>query len=270
MGTGEREMAWLYDSYSQACGYSVPAVVTGKPPVIGGTEGRQSATGLGVVYAIEAMLERLGRRVAGQRVAVQGFGNVGAVVATRLDAMGAKVVAVGNVEGGLAADAGLDVPAAASWLREHGSFRGFGGGEEVGPAEVLEVPCEVLVPAASQRQITTANAGRVRCDVVVEAANGPTTPEADSVLAERGILVVPDILANAGGVTVSYFEWVQSHQRLGWSLEEVERRLREQIRTAFESVLDASARLDVDYRTAALSVAIERVAEAARVRGVFP
>jgi glutamate dehydrogenase (NAD(P)+) len=270
MGTGEREMAWLYDTYSQASGFAVPAVVTGKPPVIGGTEGRQSATGLGVVFAIEAMLERLGRGIAGERVAVQGFGNVGAVVATRLHAMGAKIVAVGNVGGGLAAPAGLDVPAAARWLREHGSFRGYPDGEELGPAEVLEVPCDVLVPAASQRQITTANADRLHCGVVVEAANGPTTPDADSLLGERGIVVVPDILANAGGVTVSYFEWVQSHQRLGWSLHEVERRLRDQIRGGFDSVLDASARLDADYRTAALSVAIERVAEAARVRGVYP
>ncbi|MGV1050154.1 MAG: Glu/Leu/Phe/Val family dehydrogenase [Solirubrobacterales bacterium] len=270
MGTGEREMAWLYDTYSQAIGYSVPAVVTGKPPGIGGTEGRQAATGLGVVFAVEAMLERLGKPIAGRRIAVQGFGNVGAVVASRLHAIGAQVVAVGNADGGVANPRAIDVPAASRWLADHGSFAGFPGGEEIGSADVLEVPCEVLVPAALERQIRAENADRLHCELVVEAANGPTTPEADAILAERGIPVVPDVLANAGGVTVSYFEWVQSHQRVGWTLTEVEERLRDQIRDAFGAVADASLRLGVDFRTAALSVAIERVAAAARLRGVYP
>jgi glutamate dehydrogenase (NAD(P)+) len=270
MGTGEREMAWFYDTYSQSVGYAVPAVVTGKPPVLGGTEGRQPATGLGVVYAIEAMLERLERPLAGQRVVVQGFGNVGAVVARELHARGAKVLAVSDVREGIHDPNGLDIPAVLRWKAEHEYLVGFPGAEPVGRAEVLELPCDILVPAALERQITAENAPRLRCSIVVEGANGPTEPDAEPLLAERGILVLPDVLVNAGGVTVSYFEWVQSHQKHAWALAEIQARLRQQMRAALERVVDGSERLGVDYRTAALSVAIDRVAEAARLRAIYP
>jgi glutamate dehydrogenase (NAD(P)+) len=270
MGTGEREMAWIYDTFSQAVGYSVPSVVTGKPVGIGGTEVRQAATGLGVVFAIEAILEHLGQEVTGRRVVVQGFGNVGSVVAERLHQRGARIVALSNIDGGIVAAGGIDVPAARRWLTDRGTFSGFPGADDAGPSEVLEFPCEIVVPAALERQITAENADRLRCELVVEAANGPTTPEGDEILQDRGITVVPDILANAGGVTVSYYEWVQSHQRLGWSPSEVEGRLREQIHHSFAAVAEAADSLNVDYRTAALSVAIGRVSRAAGLRGVYP
>jgi glutamate dehydrogenase (NAD(P)+) len=270
MGTGEREMAWFYDTYSQAVGYAVPAIVTGKPPVLGGTEGRQPATGLGAVFVIEGMLERLGQRIAGQRVVVQGFGNVGSVIARELHARGATVLAVSDVYGGVVDLDGLDVGAVLRWKDEHGRLAGFPDAEPIGRAELLELPCDILVPAALERQITAENAPHVRCRIVAEAANGPTTPEADELLAERGIRVLPDVLVNAGGVTVSYYEWVQSHQRYAWSLEEIELRLRGQLRAALGRVLEAEQRLGVDCRTAALSVGIDRVAQAAKLRAVYP
>jgi glutamate dehydrogenase (NAD(P)+) len=270
IGTGEREMAWFYDTYSQAAGYAVPEIVTGKPPVLGGTEGRRTATGLGVVYALEAVLDRLGKSVVGQRAIVQGFGNVGSVVAERLYTLGSRVVAVSDVDGGLVNQRGLDVAALLTWVETEGSLHGFPGGDPVRRDEILEVPCDVLVPAAVDRQITADNAERLNCSLVIEAANGPTTPEADVILLDRGITVVPDVLANAGGVTVSYFEWVQSHQRFPWSLSEIEQRLRVQMRGAFDLITEAAVRLDIDLRTAALSVAVERVADAARLRGVYP
>ncbi|HVW17731.1 MAG TPA: Glu/Leu/Phe/Val dehydrogenase [Solirubrobacteraceae bacterium] len=270
MGTGEREMAWLYDTYSQAVGYSVPEIVTGKPPVLGGTEARRPATGLGVVYVAEAVTERLGRPLRDQTVVVQGFGNVGSVAAGELAALGAKVVAIADRSGGLRDDRGLDVAAVARWVAEHGALDGCPLGEPVGRTEVLEVPCDVLVPAALERQITAENADRLRTRLIVEAANGPTTPEADAILAERGVLVVPDVLANAGGVTVSYFEWVQDVQRYEWDFVEIEERLRRLLRAATGRVLDSAERLGIDWRTAALVAAVERVAAAARLRGVYP
>jgi glutamate dehydrogenase (NAD(P)+) len=270
MGTGEREMAWFYDTYSQGVGYAVPAIVTGKPAVLGGTEGRQPATGLGAVYVLEAMLERLARPIEGLRVVVQGFGNVGSVVASELHRRGARIVATSDADGGIADERGLDVPALLRWRAGGGGLQEVPGVERTDRGQVLELPCDVLVPAAVERQITSANAGRLRCGLVVEAANGPTTPEADRVLAERGILVLPDVLVNAGGVTVSYFEWVQSHQKYAWDLAEIERRLRGQMRSAFARVVETAERLDLDYRTAALSVAVERVADAARLRAIYP
>jgi glutamate dehydrogenase (NAD(P)+) len=270
MGTGEREMAWFYDTYSQAVGYSVPEIVTGKPPVLGGTEGRRPATGLGAVFVIEAMLERLGWQLAEQRVVVQGFGNVGAVVAEQLHARGATVLAVSDVQGGVVDLDGLDIPDVLRWKAEHEYLAGYPGAEPIGRAELLELPCDILVPAALERQLTAENASRVQARLVVEAANGPTTPEADAILAERGVRVLPDVLVNAGGVTVSYYEWVQSHQRYAWTLSEIQDRLRGQMRSALERVLEAEERLGVDARTAALSVAIDRVARAAKLRAVYP
>jgi len=270
IATGEREMAWFMDTYSQQVGYSVPGVVTGKPLVLGGTTGRREATGLGVVYVLEAVCERIGLPLRDARVAIQGFGNVGAVAARELHAIGARVVAISDAGGGVVSADGLDVRALDEWVAEHGSLAGCPDAEHVGPADVLEVSCEVVIPAAVSRQITADNAGRLDCRLVIEAANGPTTPEAEQILLERGIAIVPDVLANAGGVTVSYFEWVQDQQRYSWDALDVQERLRRQMRAAFARVTGAVDRLGVDWRMAALSVAIERVAQAARLRGVYP
>jgi glutamate dehydrogenase (NAD(P)+) len=270
MGTGDQEMAWFYDTYSQSVGHAVPAVVTGKPLVLGGTVGRQRATGLGVVFATEYVLERLGWALANQRFVIQGFGNVGAVVAAELHARGAKVLAVSDIHGGLVNPDGLDIPAVSLWAREHRQLDGFPGGEAVDRSEVLGLACDVLVPAALEHQITEENAHMLDCRLIVEGANGPTTPRADRILHERGIAIVPDVLANSGGVTVSYYEWVQSHQKFSWEANEIQVRLRGQIREAFLRVLSMSERLGTDYRTAALACAIDRVAEAAKLRAVYP
>jgi glutamate dehydrogenase (NAD(P)+) len=270
MATGEREMAWFMDTYSQQVGHSVPEIVTGKPIVLGGTEGRLTATGLGVVICIEATLERLGRSIVGQRFVIQGFGSVGSVVALELAKRGAILVGASDVSCGVVSEEGLAVQELVDWLAEHRFLRGYPSGRPVGRREILETPCDVLVPAALERQITEQNASRIDCSVVVEGANGPTTPEADRILRERGVLVVPDVLANAGGVTVSYFEWVQDQQRIPWHGDQVAERLGDRLRAAIERVIHTSERLDTDWRTAAQSVAIERVAEAARLRAVYP
>ncbi len=270
MGTGEREMAWFYDTYSQAVGQATPAVVTGKPIALGGTPGRRQATGLGVVDVLAAMLERLERPLDRQRVAVQGFGNVGSVVAAELHARGATVVALADVGGAIADPGGLDVPRVAGWAAEHGTVAGYPHAEAIDRDAVLEVDCDVLVPAAAANQITEANAPRLRCAIVAEAANGPTSPAADAILRDRGVVVLPDILTSGGGVTVSYFEWVQAHQKYTWTETEIRDRLRAQMTDALDRVLEAAGELRCDLRTAALSVAVRRVAEAARLRAVFP
>jgi glutamate dehydrogenase (NAD(P)+) len=270
MATGEREMAWFMDTYSQQVGHSVPEIVTGKPPVLGGTEARRPATGLGVVYVTEAMLERLGWPLREQTFVVQGFGNVGGTAASELHAIGAKVIGVSDHTAGLVDEEGLDIPALHDWVAEHRFLDGAPFGRPVGRAEVLETPCDVLIPAAIERQITEENAERLRCRLVVEAANGPTTPEAEAILEARGIPIVPDVLANAGGVTVSYFEWVQDIQKYSWDLIELQERLRRQMRTAVGRVMEAADARGVDWRTAALTVAVQRVAEAARLRAIYP
>jgi glutamate dehydrogenase (NAD(P)+) len=270
MATSEREMAWFMDTYSQMMGHSVFEIVTGKPVTLGGTVGRREATGLGVVYVLEAVCERIGLDLREARIAIQGFGNVGSVAARELYAIGARVIAVSDQTAGLVDADGLDIAAIESWVAVHGALSGYPDAQEVGPADVLEVECEIVIPAAVERQITEDNAPRLQCGLVIEAANGPTTTAADAILRERGILVVPDVLANAGGVTVSYFEWVQDHQRYSWDELDVQERLRRQLRAAFGRVIDAADRLGTDWRTAALSVAIERVSEAARLRGIYP
>jgi len=270
IATGEREMAWFMDTYSQQMGHSVPEIVTGKPPVLGGMAARRAATGLGVVYVTEGVLELLGWSPAALRVAIQGYGNVGATAARELDAIGARIVAVSDHTGGVTREAGLDLRALDAWVGHHGTVEGFSGGDALGRSEVLEVPCDVLVPAAIERQITESNAPRLACRLLVEGANGPTTPAAEAILADRGIPVVPDVLANAGGVTVSYFEWVQDQQRFQWDDIEVHERLRRTLRTALRRVTDQAQALSVDWRTAALTVAVERVAEAARLRAIYP
>jgi len=270
MATGEREMAWFMDTYSQQVGHSVPEIVTGKPLVLGGTVGRLRATGMGVVFCIEAVLERFDWSLGSQRAVVQGFGNVGSVAARGLYDRGAKVVAVSDVSGGLVSEAGLDIPALEAWVAQGKKLAEYHEGEHVGRREVLEVPCDLLIPAAVERQITQDNAPKLDCRMVIEAANGPTTPEADEILASRGIPVVPDVLANGGGVTVSYFEWVQDQQKFFWQIDEVSQRLQRQMRAALNKVAGAAEHHGVDWRTAAMSVALERLSEAARLRAIYP
>jgi glutamate dehydrogenase (NAD(P)+) len=270
MASGEREMSWFMDTYSQQVGHSAPGIVTGKPPALGGTVGRPAATGLGVVFCLESVLERLGWSVAKQRVAIQGFGKVGGVIARELARRGATIVAIADVSTGVHDPDGLEVDEAAAWAEEHHFLRGFRGGAALPRQEMLEVDCDILVPAALECQITGENAPLLDCRLVVEAANGPTTPEADEVLADRGIPVVPDVLANAGGVTVSYFEWVQAQQKYMWDEEDVRTRLRQHIEAGTDRVEEAAERFDVRRREAAQAVAIKRVAEAARLRAVYP
>lgn len=270
MATGEREMSWFMDTYSQHVGHSTPGVVTGKPIVLGGTEGRKAATGLGATICAEAMLARLGRPIEGARIAIQGFGNVGSVIAKEMQARGASVVALCDVTSGIVNSDGIDVDEALRWVAENRFLRGFPGGTEATRAGMLEVPCEILIPAALECQITVENAPRLNCGLIVEAANGPTTPEADAILAERGIPVVPDLLANAGGVTVSYFEWAQGQQRYSWKSDEIASRLRQHLEAAMERIAEAADQFEVSWRQAGQAVAIARVAEAARLRSVYP
>ena len=270
MGTGEREMAWFMDTYSQQVGYSVPEVVTGKPVALGGSAVRARSTGLGVAHVAAEVAQRRGCKLRDQRVAIQGFGNVGATLAAALHQMGAKVVALSDIYGGIHDQQGLDVPAVARWAAEHASLRDFPGANQVGRAEVLEVACDMLIPAALERQILAENAPRLNCRLVIEAANGPTSPEAEAILAARGIPVIPDVLANGGGVILSYFEWVQDHQRYFWDDAELEGRLKNMLGGAVADVADAAERLQSDWRTAALTVAVQRVAQAAQARAIYP
>jgi glutamate dehydrogenase (NAD(P)+) len=270
MATGEREMAWFMDTYSQQVGHPVPEIVTGKPLALGGTASRQVATGLGVVFCIESVIERMSWRLDGLRIAIQGFGNVGAVLARELANRGAIIVGVADVTTGIWSNSGLDVDLLMAWVEEHRFLRGFPRGEAISRAGVLEVPCDILVPAALERQITIDNAHQLDCRLVVEAANGPTTPEADQILADRGIPVLPDVIANAGGVTVSYFEWVQDQQKYFWDADEVGERLRKLLVAAMHRVFETGDRLAVDWRSAAQAVAIERFADAARLRAIYP
>ena len=268
MATGEREMSWIMDTYSQSAGQAVPEIVTGKPVVLGGTEGRRTATGMGVVYTIESVLEHLDWELAGKKVVVQGMGNVGATVATGLVDRGAKIVGVADVAGGLHNDAGIDIDALLAYQAENRFLRGFDGADPVSKTDVLEAPCDILVPAALECQITDENADRLDTKLIVEGANGPTTPEADEILARRGTPVVPDILANGGGVTVSYYEWAQGVQRESWSASDVSSRLESAMRGATHRVLEANHA--TDWRTAALSIAVERVAQASAMRAIYP
>jgi glutamate dehydrogenase (NAD(P)+) len=270
MATGEREMSWFMDTYSQHVGHPEPGVVTGKPLVLGGTQGRKAATGLGATICAEAMMEKLGRGIPASRVAIQGFGNVGAVIAKELYDRGATVVALCDVTGGVVNPEGIDVDAAIVWVAENRFLRGFPGGREATRGGMLETSCDLLIPAALECQITAENAERLDCGVIVEAANGPTTPEADEILAARMIPIVPDLLANAGGVTVSYFEWAQDQQRYSWEAEEITTRLRSHLESAMERIGEAADRHDVGWRKAAQAVAISRVAEAARLRSIYP
>ena len=270
LGTDGQVMSWIMDTYSQQKGHTVPGVVTGKPVEIGGSLGRTEATGRGVVTCIVEAYRHLGIPVEGARVAVQGFGEVGRVTARLADELGARVVAVSDVRSGIYDPSGINLKRLDEWVDANHFVGGFPGAESISNAELLTVPCEVLVPAAVQNQITEKNADDLQCQIMVEGANGPTSLEADEMLHERGVFVVPDVLSNAGGVTVSYFEWVQGLQHFFWSEEEVNSRLITLMRRAFGEVLATAEEKQVDLRTAALMHGIARIREAKRRRGVFP
>jgi glutamate dehydrogenase (NAD(P)+) len=270
MGTDAQVMAWIMDTYSMMHGHSVPAVVTGKPVTIGGSSGRVEATGRGVLFATQKACAYRGVPLAGARVAVQGFGNVGSVAAKLLSEAGARVVAVSDSKGGIYAEGGLDIEVLLARKREHGLIPDGHPGEHITNADLLELPVDVLVPAALEGQIHGGNASRIRAPMIVEAANGPTTPDADAILRENGVFVVPDILANAGGVIVSYFEWVQDLQSFFWEESEVNARLRRILDHAFDEVASIRDAESCTMREAAYVLAVRRVVEATRVRGIFP
>ena len=270
VNTDGRVMGWLMDTISMARGEDSGASVTGKPLSIGGTRGHQGATSSGVVVCLRAAFAHCGIPIAGSRVAIQGFGKVGGPLAFLLHSAGMRVVAVSDVGGAVSNPGGLDPFALSDHVTASGSVKGFPGGEPLRADDLWSVDCEVVVPAALAGAVDAGVARRLRAQVVVEAANGPTTLDADPVLTARGITVVPDILANAGGVTASYFEWAQNRQGYAWEEEVVAERLRKKMDEAFRSVWDRAAELDVPLRRAAFVVAVERVAEAIKVRGLFP
>ncbi|HVU69414.1 MAG TPA: Glu/Leu/Phe/Val dehydrogenase [Ktedonobacteraceae bacterium] len=270
VNTNSQVMAWIMDTYSMHGGYSIPAVVTGKPLSIGGSEGRNDATATGVLFVTRRAARRIGLSLKGARVSIQGYGNAGAIAARLFHNEGCKIVAVGDTGGGIYNNAGLDPALVLRHKQEKGSVTAFPQAEKIGVQEVLEVPCDILIPAATEGVITAQNAARVQARLIAEAANGPTSPGADKQLFARGIEVVPDILANAGGVTVSYFEWVQDLQSFFWGVEEITQRLEVIMNRAFDAVADIAERYACDLRLAASMLAIARVAEATQVRGIYP
>jgi len=270
VNTNAQTMAWMMDTFSMHHGYTISGVVTGKPISIGGSLGRNEATARGAVFTLLQASEALHRPLPGARVSIQGYGNAGSIAATLLADEGASIVAVSDSSGGIYNPRGLDPARVSGWKREHGTVVGFPGSEEISNQQILEVECEILVPAALENQITRHNAPRIQAGIVAEAANGPTTPEADQILNERGIFVIPDILCNAGGVTVSYFEWVQDMQSFFWTEERINESLKGIMDRAFGSVHAMSTRHEVDMRTAAYMVAVARVAEATTLRGLYP
>jgi glutamate dehydrogenase (NAD(P)+) len=270
VGTDEQIMAWIMDTYSMNVGHSVPGVVTGKPLSVGGSLGRGEATSRGVMYITAATMKALGMAVEESTVAIQGYGKVGGPAVRLLTDLGCRVVAVSDVHGGVHQPEGLSPTGLASYRNETGTVAGYEGGEPITNDELLTLDVDVLVPAALESVISGQNADHIRARVIVEAANGPTTPAADEVLHDRGVLVVPDILANAGGVTVSYFEWVQDLQAYFWSEDEVNERLRAIMERSYVDVLDLAEQKKVTMRTAATILGVSRVAEAHTTRGLFP
>jgi glutamate dehydrogenase (NAD(P)+) len=273
MGTDEQVMAWFMDTWSVHQGYAVPEIVTGKPVAVGGTAGRREATGRGVIYLIERALNQLKLQPDQCTAVVQGFGNVGAVVALGLAfKSGMKIVGLSDVSGAFYCKGGIDVAAAEAYARSHGNLTGFPGADPIPPDELLTLKCDVLVPAAVEAVITEHNAARLQCRVLAEAANGPTTPAADVILAERWseIFMIPDILCNAGGVIVSYFEWVQGLQSTFWNETEVTDRLFRVLEQAFVAVIKRAKSAGISHRMAALAIGVERVLAAKKSRGLFP
>lgn len=269
MGTNEQIMAWIMDTYSQHKGHAVPEIVTGKPVAIGGTLGRREATGRGVVYTIIEAAKHLGIDLTKCTAAVQGFGNVGAVAVKELSEIGVRVIGVADRTGGFYDAKGLPLAKLLEVADQNHSLEGFSYGQKITNAELLELKCDILVPAALEMQITKENAPRLQCRILAEGANGPTTPEADVILREKDVFVIPDILANAGGVVVSYFEWVQDLQNFFWTEEEVTKKLRDILVKAFHEVLHMSQKHKVHMRLAALMIGIDRVARAMLWRGLY-
>ncbi len=270
VNTNSQVMGWIMDTYSMHEGYSIPAIVTGKPLSIGGSEGRNDATATGVLFVTRQAARHMDIPLQGARVSIQGYGNAGSIAARLFHNEGCKVVAVSDTRGGIYNEVGLDPAAVLRHKQEHGSVVSFPNAQKVSVQDVLEVPCEILIPAATESVITTANANRIQARIVSEAANGPTTPEADKILFKKGIVVVPDILANAGGVTVSYFEWVQDLQSFFWGVEEITQKLEMIMNKAYAAVADKADQYQCDMRLAANMLAISRVAEATQIRGIYP
>ncbi|GAB1421843.1 Glu/Leu/Phe/Val dehydrogenase [Anaerolineales bacterium] len=272
MGTNAQVMAWMMDTYSMTLGYSVPAVVTGKPINIGGSEGRTEATGRGVIVSMLAALrsEGITRNPSDIKLVIQGFGNVGSNAAIYAYELGFTIVGLSDVTGGIYKADGIDVPTVVEWIREHGTLEDFPYAEAVNNTELLSLPCDVLIPAALEGQLTNQTANDVKARMVVEGANGPTTPEGDDILTEKGILVVPDILANSGGVLVSYFEWVQDLQAHFWDKADVLERLTRILDRAYDQVHYTAQEHNISLRTAAQVTAIKRVGDAVKTRGIYP
>ncbi len=270
ISTNEQVMAWMMDTYSQQKGHAVPEVVTGKPVSIGGSLGRYEATGRGVVYVITEAAKLLGMNLNGARAVIQGFGNVGSITAKQLAKMGCKVIAVSDIKGGLYNPKGLDVKDLINYVKQNQFLKGYPQAEPITHEELFELPCDILVPAALSNQITEKNALKINCRLLAEGADGPSTLEADQILRDKGVLILPDILCNAGGVIVSYFEWVQDLQNYFWTLKQINNRLRRILTRAFRNVYERSHREKTNMRMAALMIGIGRVVEAKRVRGLYP
>jgi glutamate dehydrogenase (NAD(P)+) len=270
MATNEQTMAWMMDTYSMQVGHAVPEIVTGKPVALGGSLFRHEATGAGVVMVVERACQRLGWRLAEQSCVVQGFGNVGGIAAQELATRGARVLAVSDISGGVYSELGLDLDDVRAWLADHRTLEGYADAQHVSNAELLELPCDVLVLAALEDQLTAENAPRIDAKLIAEGANGPTSIEADAILGERGIRILPDVLTNAGGVTVSYFEWVQDLGRLFWTRNEIRARLADKLGDAFDRVWELSEEKGISLRQAALVAGINEVAGALKARGIYP
>ncbi|HET9115668.1 MAG TPA: Glu/Leu/Phe/Val dehydrogenase [Gaiellaceae bacterium] len=270
VNTNGETMAWIFDTYSMNIGHPALGVVTGKPLGIGGSLGREEATSRGAFFTVREALKKMGRTFEGLTSVVQGFGNVGSYLAVFLHEAGAKIIGISDSAVALHNEKGIDIPAAFAWKREHGTLRGFGGAEEIDPAELLELECDLLAPCALEQVITAENADRIRASIVCEGANGPLTPEADAILEEKGVVILPDILANSGGVVVSYFEWVQGLQQYFWSEEEVNSRLDAIVTRAFDETWQMHEERTLPMRIAAYGVAVQRVADATTMRGIYP
>ena len=269
MNTNEQTMAWIMDTYSMHARHTVNAVVTGKPVALGGSLGRREATGRGVLFCVNEAIKRFNLTPEKTSVVVQGSGNVGGIGASLMFDEGYKVVAISEVGGGIYNKKGIDIPKALAYLQETKSFDGFPDVERVSNSDLLEIECDVLAPCATENQITSENADRIKCKILAEGANGPTTPKADVILHKNGVFVIPDILANAGGVTVSYFEWVQDRMGFFWSEDEVNQRLKDKMVASFNEVVGYAETHKVDMRTASYMLAIDRVAYDTRMRGIY-
>lgn len=269
MGTNEQVMAWIMDTYSQHKGHAVPGIVTGKPVDIGGTLGRKEATGRGLVYVIRQAANHLGTELQKCGALIQGFGNVGLVTARELARIGVRVVGVSDRSGGIYNSKGLPIDDVIRYKERNRRLEGFSEADKVSGKEFLELPCDILIPSATEMQITQENAARLKCRILAEGANGPTTLEADELLRDKGVLVIPDILANAGGVIVSYFEWVQDLQNFFWTEDEVNKKLNEMLTRTFHEVLEFSQKEHISLRLAALMIAVQRVSRAMLLRGLY-